>query len=387
MDAATPIDKFNTAKRVQRRLRKDPHDIEALLQLADLLGALTNPDLKEKRKVLQHILLLEPANPDARQMLFEMDRAAIGGDPSRLSAAVMLTEPVTSPIAEKPLRLRYSIIHQFLVYVLFAFTTFLTWNSIQKPEVLAVFAAFLLFLLIPVWFVSVVIEIGDSELNISRLFGVVRSEIPWNEIEEFRSSPMGQGIKIITREGKVAEISAQIMGYSSVIEILRQKRPDLFKIINNFRPEMGFPDEAAVPLVRANTFQKTTLAKYGPLFALILGLLIFLGSAITLQCLVIIPMGLFVFLLGRVALYTPYLIRIEENKFFIESFRTKFELAPQQIKDIRMNSTYNYKYGWARQHIQVSLVDGSSFRLSGFTEGNEILYGFLKNWWNAYQTP
>ena len=228
MDAATPIDKFNAAKRVQQRLRKDPNDIEALLQLAAVLGALKTPDVKEKRKVLQRVLSLEPANRQARQMLFEMDRAAIGGDPSRLSAAVILTDPATNPIPEKPLRLRYSIIHQVLVYALIAFGAFLMLSSLRKPEVLAIVAAFLVFLLIPLWFVSVVIEIGDTELNISRLFGVARTEILWKEIQEFKPHALGQGIQIITRDGRVAEISAQIMGYSSLIEILRQMRPDLF---------------------------------------------------------------------------------------------------------------------------------------------------------------
>ena len=228
MDAAPPIDKFNTAKRVQQRLRKDPNDIEALLQLAAVLGTLKTPDVKEKRKVLQRVLTLEPANPKALQMLFEMDRAAIGGDPSRLSAAVILTDPATNPIPEKPLRLRYSIIHQVLVYALIAFGAFLMLSSLRKPEVLAIVAAFLVFLLIPLWFVSVVIEIGDTELNISRLFGVARTEILWKEIQEFKPRALGQGIQIITRDGRVAEISAQIMGYSSLIEILRQMRPDLF---------------------------------------------------------------------------------------------------------------------------------------------------------------
>jgi hypothetical protein len=112
--------------------------------------------------------------------------------------------------------------------VLIAFTGFLMLSSIQKPDVLVVAAAFLVFLLIPLWFVSVVVEISDTELSVSRLFGVVRTKISWMEIKEFKPHVLGQGIQIITRDGRVANISAQIMGYSSLIEILRQMRPDLF---------------------------------------------------------------------------------------------------------------------------------------------------------------
>jgi hypothetical protein len=203
-------------------------------------------------------------------MLFEMDRAAIGGDSSRLSAAVMLTDPPTNTIAEKPLRLRYSLIHQFLVYLLVAFTIFLVLSNLREPEALAVFVAFLVFLLIPIWFVSVVIEISDTELSIYRLFGVSRTEISWNDIKEYKSIALGQGVRVITNDGRVVELSAQIMGYSSLIEILRQMRPDLFGIMSGSTPGMTQQDGSAVSAARAKIFQKGFLAKYAPLLGLAL---------------------------------------------------------------------------------------------------------------------
>jgi hypothetical protein len=390
MDAVNPIDKLNAAKRVQQRLRKDPNDIEALLQLAVMLGALKEPDLDQKRKVLHRVLSLEPASPRARQMLFEMDRAAIGGDVSRLSAAAILTDPLPSEVFEKPLILRYSIAHQLLVYLLIALTMFIGLSVARDPEVLAVVGAFLVFLLIPLWFVSVVIEIDNSGLNISRLFGIVRAEIAWNDIKEFKSSAMGQGVMIITHDGNVVEVSAQINGYPFIIEILRQRRPDLFRTADVLTVENAAQDSSTVPIAGSSagrkTFQKSFLAKYGPFVLLVLGCLIFLGTVINAQCLVAIPMGLILFLLWKFALHTPYLLSIEENKLSTQSFRKKLDLTPQQIKDIRMQVTYHYKHPLhARRHIEVELFDGNSFRLAGFAEGDEILYSFLKNWWSACQ--
>jgi hypothetical protein len=386
MDAVNPIDNLNAARQVQQALRKDPNDIESLLRLAAMLGALRKPDLDQKRKVLHRVLSLEPANPQARQMLFEMDRAAIGGDPSRLSSAVILTSQAAGNLGEKPLVLRYSLVHQLLVYLLIAFTMFIMLSSIQDGEVLAVFAAFLVFLLIPLWFVSAVIEINDTELKVSRLFGVARTEIPWSEIKEFKSGVLGQGMKVISLDGRVMEISSQTMGYSSVIEILRQMRPDLFQVTNDFTSGGAVQGSSSASGAQARTFQRNALVKYGPFFLLIPAVLIFLGSAVTFQCLVAIPAALIFFLVWRAAFHTPHQLILTENQLSTQSFRRKLDITPQQIKDIRMGVTYQPKARWARRHIQVELVDGTSFRLAGFVDGDELVYGTLKNWWAAHQS-
>jgi hypothetical protein len=83
-------------------------------------------------------------------------------------------------------------------------------------------------LIIPLWFVSAVIEIRESGIAVSRLFGMVRSQIAWGEIREVKPTPIARGVKVINRKGKALEISAQIHGYPFILDILRQKRPDLF---------------------------------------------------------------------------------------------------------------------------------------------------------------
>ena len=247
-------DKLKTNRQIQRALRKNPNDIDALLQVANMLGARQKPDLAQKRKVLHHILSLEPTHRKARTMLFEMDRAEIGGNPSRLSAAVILIDPSKNNIAEKPLILRYSLIHQILVY-LFIVLTVLISLRIRQPEVFAVFGVFLLFLLIPLWFVSVVVEITDTGLKVSHLFGAAHWEIPWTEIKAFKRDALGKGIKIITHKGKITGISSQIIGYSAVVEILRQMQPDLFDL-TDFTKACDAQDSSSIPLDTAKPFKE-----------------------------------------------------------------------------------------------------------------------------------
>ena len=232
MSITATMNQRRAAKRIQQALRKDPYNTEALFQLACTLETHDGPDLPRKRQALHRILHLEPAHQKARQMLFEMDRAEIGGDVSRLSAAVILTTPTSSDPPEPPLVLRYSIVQQFLVYLSIAAALSIGLSIARDVRVLTAVASFLM---IPLWFVSAVIEISDSGLHISRLFGIARREILWNEIRECRCTALGQGIKISTHRGNSVKVSAQIQGYPFILDILQQMRPDLFQTAESAR--------------------------------------------------------------------------------------------------------------------------------------------------------
>lgn len=207
---------------VQRALWKDPFDTEALLQLA---LTLKEPDLDQKRKILHRILYLEPKHQTARQMLLAMDRAEIGGDPSRIDLAVILTDKSSAHHLESPLTLRYSIVHQILVYL---FVVCAALGGLYFTHQAVILAAGMAFLIVPLWVISIVVEITDRGLHISRLFGLLRSEILWREIREVKPTGNGRGIQLFLRKGKTVVISAQINGYPFVLDILQQMRPDLF---------------------------------------------------------------------------------------------------------------------------------------------------------------
>jgi len=267
---------------------------------------------------------------------------------------------------EKMLVLRYSLWLQGLLYLFIAFTLYITLQALQKgdAEVLLVLGAFLLLLLIPLWFVTAVVKVSASGIQATRLFGIARWEIPWEELETIRPNTLGVGIKIITKSAKVLEISSQLHGYPAIVEILRQLRPDLFDGIGS--SSSG-----------TKIFQKGFFGKYGLLLLSIIVSMIFLATLALIIPAIFVGIGLF--FLWKAALYGVHTVRLEENRLSICSLRKKLEMTAQHIRDIRMVTRYSRR-GVASNLIEVQLVGGSAFYLSGFPEGNELMYGSLKNW-------
>ena len=393
MNAVSSIDKLNATKRLQQTLGENPNDIHALLELAALLGTFKDPDLDKKRKVLNRVLTLDPVNKTAREMLLEMDRAGMGGDPSQAAPSSISTvqHPVPASTGssndplEKSLVFRYSINHQVLVYALIAFSIFVGVNIIESIDVLLVFGAFLLFLLIPLWFVSAIVEVSSERIKVSRLFGLARREIAWGDIEKIEPNALGQGIKLITSEGKLLVISSQLHGYPVLVEILLRKRPDVFQMAPTPNVSNAAQNGSGESYAATRIFRKGFLAKYGLFFFLIPATPLALGAVFAPPFLPGILVAVLVFYFWRSTLHAVHLLKLEENRLSTQSFRKHQELMAQQINNISMISVRNRR-GVAKTFIQIETMNGGAFRLSGFPQGNEIMYGLLMNWWSTYQT-
>jgi hypothetical protein len=358
MNAVNSIDELKEAKRLQQALRANPNDIDSQLKLAAKLTR----DLDLKRKVLNRILTLEPANKTASEMLLEMDRVAIGGDAPERSSTVILPHPPAIEPSEKPLKLRYSIIHRLLVYPVLAVSILLLFMSVGEWDVFGVFAVFFLLLLIPLWFVSAVLEVSSMGLHLSRLFGVFRREMEWIEIQRIEPGPMGVGMKLSAADGRSLMVSSQLHGYSSLVKILNNARPDLFEV------------------TAARIFQKSFLAKYGLFFFLVPATPLALGGIFVPPFLPGILITLVIFFLWRYALQAVYLIQMDQNRLSTRSFVKSREFSVQQIRNIDIVTVRNRR-GVAQSLVQIEFTDASKLTLSGFPEGNELLYGFMKNWW------
>jgi hypothetical protein len=227
---------------------------------------------------------------------------------------------------------------------------------------------FLLFM-IPVWFVSAVARVDGTGITMARLFGIFRREIEWAEIESVKPGPMGVGIKLRTAEGRSMTISSQMSRYTALIDILRMSRPDLFEL----------PGDSTV----TRTFRKSFFRKSWMLFLSVAMTLVFLASIPTIFPAII--MGILILWMWKTALSAVHTVTLEGNRLSTQSLRTRKEMTSQQIKDIRMASYYNRR-GVRTQLILVELLDGTNIPLSDFLEGNEIMYGFLKSWWQSCQT-
>jgi hypothetical protein len=368
METLTPINKLNAARRVQQTLKNNPDDIHALLELAAMLGTLKEPDLDRKRQILHKVLSLDPVNEQARQMLLEMDRAELHAhhpQPPAQRSPTVSTPPVTEQLAT-PLVSRYSIIHQFLIYPLLAIAALLMLLAVGEWEVFSVFAVCFLLLLIPLWFVSAVLQVSSAGIQISRLYGVYRREIDWTEIDGIKPAVMGVGIRVSAADGGSLTISSQMSGYAAIVEILWKMRPDLFEMTG------------------AKTFQKGFLAKYGLFFFLVPATPLALGGIFVPPFLPGILATVVIFILWRTALHGVHLVKVDENRLSTRSFRKNQEITVEQIRDINMVTVRNRR-GVAKSMVQIELDEENKILLSGFSEGNEIMYGFLRNWWGAYQ--
>jgi len=378
-----PIDKLNEARRLQQALRENPNDVDSLVRLAVLAK---EPDTK--RKLLDHILRLEPVNQQAREMLLEMDRAEMSAARVPAQHPTVNSDLPSNDQQAKSLRLKYSIVHRFLVYSLLGITGLLSFMMLKDGEVAAFSAMgmFFLLLLLPLWFVSVVVEVGGSGIKVSRMFGISRREIAWNDIATMKPNFMGQGVKLSSAEGTSLKISSQLHGYPAIVEILLRIRPDLFnaKAAPAVSGYASRENPAASP-TGTKIFQKSFFAKYGAFFLLVPACLISTGTIFVGQFLVALFAGIFLFFYWKSTLSAAHWVKVEENRLSTRSFVKQRELTAQQIKEISLVSLRTRR-GIAKNFIQIEPLEGNAFRLSGFPEGNEIMYGFLTNWWRACQS-
>jgi hypothetical protein len=87
--------------------------------------------------------------------------------------------------------------------------------------VLAVFAALATLL------VSSKVELNDWGLRVSNLLS--RSEVKWSHIKSIKVGTRPNKLELLKGNGQIVKIPAQLSGYSRLLELIRQKRPDLFE--------------------------------------------------------------------------------------------------------------------------------------------------------------
>ena len=85
-----------------------------------------------------------------------------------------------------------------------------------------------------------------------------------------------------------------------------------------------------------------------------------------------------------IPLFQVSAITLEPNKLTVETFFEEKEFTAHAIKEIKMQAIQG-RYGRVTNIVNIIPWKGKNYPLSGFREGEEILYGFLRNWWNRYQ--
>ena len=406
IDAANQGNKNKAIELIKQALTVNPSDVDMLLAFATIVDEPTR-----KRQILNRVLSLEATHKSAREMLLEMDRAELRAHRSQpVSAPVSIPqskpqmvppspEPAKSPL-EKPLVFRYSTV--WLV-VLYLFTTIFCCAGVLAAtqsvgSSLPSLGLALLFGLTALS-ASSKVEVNQAGIRTSALFG--SHEIKWNEIAKVSSNPMRKKLELFSNQGKSVKLSTQVKGYPVLVELLRQKRPDLFSEAASASIQgnvsVGQPSEPAglgrdkqlnsMPaFTETRTFQKSFFKQY----ALSLGmvpvalLMVWLGMADPQLRTASILSTAFCVLVMIIPFFQVSAIKVEPDKLTIQTFFEEKELSAHQIKEIKMQSVTG-RYGRVTNYVNIIPVEGKKYPLGGFPDGDEILYGFLMNWWNGYQ--
>jgi hypothetical protein len=406
LDAASQGDKNKARELIQQALSTNPNDIAALLAFASVVDEPTR-----KRQILNRVLSLEPTHKAARQTLLELDRAEMGAyrpQPTSAPVSTPQSKLQTTPLGtkssnssiEKPIVFQYSTTWLVLLYL---FTTIFCCAGflVASQDLGNSFPSFMLALLFGLTALSVSskVEVKESGIRAASLLG--GAEIKWNEIAKVKSNPVKRKLELVSNTGKSVKVSTQVKGYPVIVELLRQKRPDLFgetasPVQGNV--SSGQPSEqtasrrdenpgSMLAFTETKTFQKSFFKQYALCFIMIpvALLMVWLGLADPQLKTASFISAAFWVLVMIIPFFQVSAIKVEPNKLTIETFFEQKELTASQIKEIKMQSVRG-RYGRVTNFVNIIPMEGKKYPLGGFSDGDEIIYGFLMNWWNQYQS-
>jgi hypothetical protein len=450
IETAQQGDKNRAVEFLKQALTANPNDIQAMLVLA---GIVDQPD--HKRQILNRVLALEPANRMAREEMLKLDRMAMRAFHTdtnvsaglHLSTAALpsneashkkserpapaqpqkqnpaagksITQPVDvkntftkwnwveesptvkppvaaeldgSLIIEKPLVFKFPLIWRILMYFCVVFFgcvgLLVASQNIVNGLLFLVLAA--LASLGAMTFLPTV-EVSDAGLRASGIFS--SAEIRWDEIAGLKSVPMKRRLELSSKTGQVVNVSTQVSGYPRIVELIRQRRPELFGATTapasrsqyQSSPAIGYGGPSNAPSFHGTrTFGKSFFKQYGILFIVIPFFFFAVWTAMTEPANRVGALIAAAFCVIMIVLpfFQVSSIKVEPDKLIIETtFEEKVLRAPD-VKEIKLQSVRG-RYGRVTHYVNIILATGRNYPLQGFSDGDEIIYGTLLNWWES----
>jgi disulfide bond formation protein DsbB len=235
------------------------------------------------------------------------------------------------------------------------------------------------------------VEINESGIRASSVFS--SSEAKWNDIQRIQSSGMSQRLDLYKSNGQVVKVSAQVSGYPRIVEILRQKRPDLFGAVvppagqGNQIASNSYSGAVSAPaFTGTKLFKKSALMQYGGFLLYIPLCLISFWTVLTdpENQIVALLVGIACVVMMVLSIFQVNGVKVEPNKLTVQTLFGEKDFSAREIREIKMQSVRR-RYGNVTTYVMVISMEGKKYSLMGFSEGTEIIYGFLTNWWNAYR--
>jgi hypothetical protein len=454
IDAANQGDKNKAMSFLKEVISANPNDADAWLVLAAIVD-----EPERKRQCLNRVLSLDPTNKLAREELLDMDRASMGGtlpftgEPSQAfspdtgggqaydqldsvskpksqprsqpSMSLESNKPATQPTptqtkhvslndwseekpkaktrsaatprTEKPQVFRYSTVSRIATYlfaVLFGCSFLL---ALQDITLLLIPCGAFVLILPAVWIVSKQVELSEKGIRTSQLFGLLVSDVGWNEIARIQSKQ--NALVLTTKKGTTVKVTTQVVGYPIIVETLRQKRPDLFSLTaatvqgngtgstNGISPSMSRDIPATAPNFSGiRTFKKNFFKQYGLLLIVIPFCFLAAWTAYA-EPEYRIGAGLsavFCLVMMVLPFFQIGLVKVEPNKLTVESFIEQKAFSARDIREIKMASVRG-RYGRVTNYVNIVTAQGKNYPMQGFSDGDEIIYGILHQWWEAYR--
>jgi len=121
-----------------------------------------------------------------------------------------------------------SLILRLSIYFITALILIMSFVAILNFKVGIFLLLFVLFIgmCFVAWYYSWQIKVSSRGIIVDSL--VTQSRIGWNEISEIKSGNSQQGLELKSKKGKSVKVTGAVSGYQDIVDILRQKRPDLF---------------------------------------------------------------------------------------------------------------------------------------------------------------
>jgi hypothetical protein len=435
IEAAKQGDNQKAVAFIKQVLNSNPNDVDAWLVLAAVVD-----DPQRKRQCLNRVLKLDPVNMMAREELEEMDRAEMGelvspftaaagsfsltqDEPASVSTPLYQQEPSSSfystgtsafesdeafphppaqtkpqaPAAkarEKTLVFKYPLILRILMYffiVIFGCGGLFVIAQSVLPGLF--FLGIGLIMLVAALALFPTIEISSKSIRVSNFFS--SNETVWDEIVKIKSNAMKRTLELTKRNKKVVNISTQVNGYPQIVEIVRKKRPDLFGMApqaqtsessSPYEQNSASPTPAMSAFKGTQTFKKSFFRQYG-LYIVLIPICFFAAWSVVYEPAYRIRAGiaLVICLGGLVApLFQVSAVKLESNKLTVETLFEEKILDAKDIHDIKMQSVRGRR-GSVTNFVNIIPLKGKNYPLQGFTEGDEIIYGTLINWWETYR--
>lgn len=208
--------------------------------------------------------------------------------------------------------------------------------------------------------------LSDDEITSQNILG--SKTLRWTEIT--RVSGAGNGIKLHNEDTTVS-LNPQLPGYEEVVEIIGQKRADLFSIQEFSEMRRGLGSYLLSFII----------------FLMFAGIGVFYFTVADFSTDSLLSMGiagLFLLIFLWSFLASPQSLHLEKNNLQIKYLLGEKNFSADEVAGIFF--TYTRTRNGKRYFISLSLKNGKNIRISGLNIGLPVAYLVLKNWHKKFNS-